>query len=119
MNSTRITFASLVIALGLGSSAALPRGGDDLGGLAATTYDLSWNTIDGGGGASTGGTFTLTGTIGQHDAGGPFTGGTYSLVGGFWGGGLTGASCTGDTNGSNAVDVNDLLAVVSHWGACP
>ena len=47
-------------------------------------YDLSWSTIDGGGGTSTGGPYSLSGTIGQPDAGGPMTGGAYSLIGGFW-----------------------------------
>ena len=32
-------------------------------------FDLSWHTIDGGGGYSVGGTFELNGTIGQPDAG--------------------------------------------------
>ena len=31
-------------------------------------YELSWYTIDGGGGRSIGGPYTLTGTIGQPDA---------------------------------------------------
>ena len=31
-------------------------------------YEISWHTIDGGGGTSTGGQYSLTGTIGQHDA---------------------------------------------------
>lgn len=47
-------------------------------------YELSWHSIDGGGGTSTGGPFSLSGTIGQPDAGGPLTGGAYSLIGGFW-----------------------------------
>lgn len=48
-------------------------------------FDLSWNTVDGGGGTfSTGGTYELGGTIGQPDAG-RHTGGTYTLDGGFWG----------------------------------
>ena len=47
-------------------------------------YDLSWHTIDGGGGTSTGGVFSVTGTIGQPDAGGPMTNGQYSVTGGFW-----------------------------------
>lgn len=47
-------------------------------------YSIDWSTIDGGGGASTGGTFSVTGTIGQPDAG-TMTGGNYSLSGGFWG----------------------------------
>jgi hypothetical protein len=50
-------------------------------------YDLSWNTVDGGGQTfSTGGRYTLGGTIGQPDAG-ALTGGGYTLGSGFWGGG--------------------------------
>ena len=50
-------------------------------------YDLSWSTIDGGGGMfSSGGEYSLGGTIGQPDAG-LLQGGEYSLGGGFWGGG--------------------------------
>lgn len=50
-------------------------------------YDLSWNTIDGGGATfSTGGAYSLGGTIGQPDAG-QMAGGAYSLAGGFWRGG--------------------------------
>jgi len=49
-------------------------------------YDLSWNTVDGGGATfSTGGGYALGGTVGQPDAG-TLTGGGYTLVGGFWGG---------------------------------
>ena len=40
--------------------------------------------MDGGGGTSTGGGYTVTGTIGQPDAG-TMGGGTFSLNGGFWG----------------------------------
>jgi hypothetical protein len=50
----------------------------------AQTYSLDWSTEDGGAGTSTGGVYTVSGTIGQHDAGGPMTGGTYTLQGGFW-----------------------------------
>lgn len=49
-------------------------------------YELSWYTIDGGGGQSSGGNFTLTGTIGQADAA-YSAGGKYELLGGFWPGG--------------------------------
>jgi hypothetical protein len=48
------------------------------------SYSIDWSTIDGGGGTSTGGVYTVSGTIGQHDAGGPMAGGNYSLTGGFW-----------------------------------
>ena len=50
----------------------------------AQAFTIDWYTIDGGGGTSTGGVFTISGTIGQPDAGGPMTGGNYSLTGGFW-----------------------------------
>ena len=50
----------------------------------AQSYAIDWFTIDGGGGASTGGVFTVSGAIGQHDAGGPMTGGEHSVSGGFW-----------------------------------
>jgi len=51
-------------------------------------YDLSWNSVDGGGGtSSSGGVYTVSGTAGQPDAG-LLSGGSYTLGGGFWGGGV-------------------------------
>jgi hypothetical protein len=50
----------------------------------AQQYSIDWYKIAGGGGTSTGGAYSVSGTIGQHDAGGPMTGGSYSLTGGFW-----------------------------------
>jgi len=50
----------------------------------AQNYSIDWYKIAGGGGTSTGGVYSVSGTIGQHDAGGPMTGGNYSLTGGFW-----------------------------------
>ena len=61
---------------------------------AQAQYAIDWYTIDGGGGTSNGGPYTLTGTIGQVDAevvslcsadGGPgCVNPTYELTGGFW-----------------------------------
>jgi hypothetical protein len=51
-------------------------------------YDLTWNTIDGGGGSSGGG-YTLVGTIGQPDVGIAMNGSSYTLVGGFWAGAIS------------------------------
>ena len=48
------------------------------------TYSVDWYKISGGGGVSTGGTYQVSGTIGQTDASGALTGGQYSLTGGFW-----------------------------------
>ena len=73
----RLTLALLVAAI-LGASAALAQTG---GG-----YDLTWSTIDGGGGSSAGSGYQLAGTFGQPDAGATLSGGAYSLSGGFWGG---------------------------------
>jgi hypothetical protein len=50
----------------------------------AQSYSIDWYKVSGGGGTSTGGVYSVSGTIGQHDAGGPMTGGAYSLTGGFW-----------------------------------
>ena len=50
----------------------------------AQSYSIDWHTIDGGGGTSTGGVYSVSGTIGQPDAGGPMTNGQYSITGGFW-----------------------------------
>ena len=50
----------------------------------AQSYQIDWYKISGGGGTSTGGVYSVSGTIGQHDASGPMTGGNYSLTGGFW-----------------------------------
>jgi hypothetical protein len=47
-------------------------------------YSIDWSTIDGGGGTSTGGVYSVSGTIGQPDASGAMTGGNFSLTGGFW-----------------------------------
>jgi hypothetical protein len=53
----------------------------------AQDYAIEWHTVDGGGAgpanASSGGSYELSGTIGQPDAG-VLTGGDYELVGGFW-----------------------------------
>ena len=49
----------------------------------AQPFSIDWYTIDGGGGTSSGGGFTLSGTIGQPDAG-VLSGGGFTLTGGFW-----------------------------------
>jgi hypothetical protein len=48
------------------------------------SYSIDWSTIDGGGGTSTGGVYSVSGTIGQPDAGATMSGGNYSVDGGFW-----------------------------------
>ncbi|NIM96410.1 MAG: hypothetical protein GTO18_22145 [Anaerolineales bacterium] len=48
-------------------------------------YEISQWVVSNGGGESIGGSYSLTGTIGQPDAG-SLRGGDYDLGGGFWGG---------------------------------
>jgi hypothetical protein len=46
-------------------------------------FEIPWSSVDGGGGISTDGNFTLGAAIGQPDAG-QMSGGDYELQGGFW-----------------------------------
>ncbi len=50
----------------------------------AQSYSIDWYKIAGGGGTSTGGTYQVSGTIGQPDASGAMSGGGYSVTGGYW-----------------------------------
>jgi hypothetical protein len=97
-------------------------------------YELSWHTIDGGGGRSSSGPYELVGTIGQPDAAWS-RGGNYELLGGFWSGGplcfvdfkhfarfaeqwwLTGVGLPADLydDGFNKVDYLDLRVFVEEW----
>jgi hypothetical protein len=51
-------------------------------------YTVNWHKIAGGGGSSSGtnggNPFSVTGTVGQPDAGVALSGGSFSLSGGFW-----------------------------------
>ncbi len=76
MNRKQTLFLTLLLMALLALAApALARPGDG--------FSLAWWTVDGGGGRSMGGDFTLTGSIGQADAG-VMAGGEFELTGGFW-----------------------------------
>ncbi|MCW5555875.1 MAG: hypothetical protein KIS67_27425 [Verrucomicrobiae bacterium] len=51
---------------------------------AVAQYAIPWHTIDGGGGTSTVGVYSVSGTIGQPDADVTMSNGQYTLTGGFW-----------------------------------
>jgi len=112
MNNAVVRWMILLSTVFLISSAPAQTGGP---------YQLSWSTIDGGGGTSAGGSYKLTGTIGQPDAYW-ISGGIYELLGGFWPGvsGET-TSITGDFCGAGSdqpdgyVDYWDLLHFAQHW----
>jgi len=88
--------------------------------LGGSSYDLTWHTIDGGGGTSTGSGYELSGTIGQPDAG-AMSGGGFELAGGFWTGGdsepIPPCEIT-DLNCDGVVNVSDLLILLGAWGPC-
>ncbi len=75
MKAKLLAFCAVVLLSSLGPQLSTAR---------AQPYSIDWYTIDGGGGTSTGGVYTVSGTIGQPDAG-QMSGGTYTLSGGFWG----------------------------------
>src|SRR5262245_30007329 len=53
--------------------------------VVAQSYSVDWYKVDSGAGTSTGGVYSVTGSIGQPDASAtPMSGGNYSVVGGFW-----------------------------------
>jgi len=103
----------------------------------ADSYELTWSTIDGGGGKSAGGDYILTGTIGQPDTDWS-SGGDYELLGGFWPGGplcfvdfysfarfaeqwlYSGVGLEADLSGDDKVDFADLKRFVDEWlYSCP
>lgn len=51
---------------------------------AQPSASIAWSRIAGGGGTSSHGLYSLSGTIGQHEAGVPLSGGKFSVTGGFW-----------------------------------
>ena len=70
-----VAFLALNVRVGYAAPSAAPR---------TTGYTIDWYAIDGGGAQNlTGGTYSLSGTIGQPDAGSQ-NGGTYTVNGGYW-----------------------------------
>ena len=105
---------SLIMGLALMASvAAIAEGQNESGG-----FDMSWNTLDGGGGSCIGGDFAMSGTVGQPDAG-EMAGGDFVLRGGFWPGRDSTTPCPGDcaAGGDGFVDTADLLALLGQWGS--
>jgi hypothetical protein len=79
---------------------------------------IDWYTIDGGGGTSSGGSISITGTIGQPDAA-TSAGGGIECAGGFWGA-FAGATCYANCDGSNAapiLNVSDFICFLNRFAA--
>jgi hypothetical protein len=86
---------------------------------AVADFDLNWNTFDGGGHMwTTGGSFELSGTIGQPDAG-VMTGGNFELTGGFWAVAAGLPFAPGDLNCDGRVNNFDITPFVLALTATP
>lgn len=74
----------LLLGVALLSALGADRQSDAMEAQGVVSYAITWYSIDGGGlMTSSGGGYTLAGTIGQPDAG-VQSGGVYGLRGGFW-----------------------------------
>ena len=98
---------------------------------AAMGFEIAWYTVDGGGGTSSGGSFEMSGTAGQPDAG-AMGGESYVLTGGYWEGTplcvvdmlqfveLASLWLSVDLNEDTLFDINDLIYFSSFWlTPCP
>lgn len=99
---------SITLALGLTALAATSA-------LAQPT--IAWSTIDCGGGSTSGGAFSVEGTIAQHDATPALTGGTFTLTGGFWSDFTFAPPCFADFNQDGNIDFFDYLDFVDAFSS--
>ena len=94
-----------------------------LANTASAQLTIETRVIAGGGGTSSGSTFTLSGTIGQHDAGPTLTSGTFTLTGGFWTTiGPSGPQCGSsdfDCDGDVGTDFDIQAFFACLGGSCP
>ena len=99
---------AMALSIGAGSLIAAP---------ASAQLDLSWWTVDGGGGVSSGGGLTISGTIGQPDAG-TMAGAGLEVRCGFWGVGAP--TCYANCDGSTAppiLNVADFSCFLTRYAA--
>jgi hypothetical protein len=104
----KCAFPAALIATLAGACTALAQVGG--------TFDLTWNTYDCGGGTSTGGGYTLIGTIGQPDAGSLANAGLV-CAGGFWGGAVTCYANCDNSTVSPILNVGDFTCFLQRFAA--
>ena len=85
--------------------------------MARAQFAVDWYSVDCGGGTAAGGTFAVTGTIGQPDAGAPHAGGTFEVTAGFL---VPSDSCYANCDQSTAapiLNVNDFQCFIIKYAA--
>jgi len=109
----RLRLTIILAALAAAAPASLAQSGGP--------YDLSWSTIDAGGAMQmSGGAFTLSGSIGQFDAG-PTINGQFGVEGGYWS--VPMATPTMGCNDADLaepfgmLDFSDVIAFLTAFGA--
>ena len=80
---------------------------------ASAQYSIDWFKISDGSSTSTGAMYSVSGTIGQHEAGGPMNGASYSLTGGFWS--IFAVVATESTNPTPSLAITLSNAVLISW----
>ena len=84
--------------------------------FAQDSFEIPNSTYSGGGGISSGGGFSVTGSIGQAAAE-PMVGGDFQFLSGYL---ATECICDpADFNCDSIVNGEDLTVLLSHWGNCP
>jgi hypothetical protein len=78
---------------------------------------IDWYSIDGGGGTSgallpSGQTISISGTIGQPDAGAVMAGVGFAVLGGFWADAVPPPTCDPDYNQDGNIDQDDVAYLV-------
>ncbi len=108
----RLSEITILAALAIFTPASLAQSGGP--------YELIWNTIDAGGDMEmAGGHFTLSGSIGQFDAG-PTVNGHYGVEAGFWSVPMAGPSVACNdadlAEPFGTLDFSDVIAFLTAFG---
>ncbi len=97
--------------LGLPAAPGLAQSG---GGYEITAWTVSGGAVHN----ASGGPFTLSGTVGQHDAGDPMAGANFTVHTGFWPAAIVQDACPADLVAPfGQIDLFDLLAFLDAYNS--
>ena len=87
------------------------------GAATAQPFEITSSTIDAGGGTLSSASYSLSGTIGQPDAGQTLSSGSLTLRGGFWTSGSAASRLCADQNSDGLVTPADFNAWIIAFNA--